>query len=144
MDNKSKKRDKTIDYIMSIVINVILIYIFSRLQAWFPNFLLPSFNALLWLFYISFIATIIINIIYLFYRARWFEKISQSLMALYSAVIIYSAIKIFPFGLNPANSRLFLIALYFIFVALLIACIAQFANAFVDFDQYKTERKHEK
>ena len=119
-----KTRNKTPDYIAAALVHVVLIYIFSRLTTWF-DFLAPSFAAILWLFYLSFSAQIAFNLIYLVYGAKWFRALTRLVTNLFSIVVIYIMLVVFPFSLNEANSGIARIVLYIILFAVAIAILVE-------------------
>lgn len=119
-----KKRNMTPDYIAAMVAHAILIYLFSRLTSWF-DFLTESFNALLWLFYISYAAQIVFNFCYIFYNAKWFRAVTQLATNIFSAVIFYSMLVIFPFNLNEANANIVRIIIYVVIFGVSIAILVE-------------------
>ena len=119
-----KKRNRTPDYIAAMVAHAILIYLFSRLPGWF-SFLSESFSALLWLFYISYAAQIVFNFCYIFYDAKWFRSLTQLAVNIFSVVIFYSMLIIFPFNLNQANANIVRIIIYIVIFGVAIAVLVE-------------------
>lgn len=118
-------------YIANVIIHIILISVLSRLTSWF-GFLDDSFNIVLWLLYISYFATIIINIIYLFYDQEWFKSASKLPLNIFSSVIIYTTIIIFPFNIDQSNATITRIILYIILCGTVIGAITELVR-FVNF-----------
>ena len=124
---KSKNRNHKPDYIFSIVVNVLLIFIFGKLDGWI-SFINQSFNAVLWLFYISFFASIIINLVYLFFDSPWFKFTTQLIINIFSSIIIYTLYIVFPFDLNEVNINIAKIVLIILLFAIVISIIVEFVK----------------
>jgi len=118
-------------YIANIIIHVILIYVLGRLTSWF-SFLNDSFNIILWLLYLSCFATIVINIIYLFFDQDWFKSASKLFLNLFSSIIIYTIIVIFPFDIAQSNVIITNIILYIILFGTIIGAIVELIR-FINF-----------
>jgi len=129
----AKKVERPAEYIATAVVNGILIWLFPRLMDWLP-FLTDSFQTILLLLNISFLATILINLIFLFYDGQPFKGLFKALLNMWGLVVTISLYYIFPFDFSPYNSadwnlivRIILIVGIF---GTLVGFITEFIGAF--------------
>ena len=149
-ERKEKKEKKqlsrgarNIGYIVSIAVNIILIYIFNNLLNWHINFINESFISPLWVLNISFAAIILANIFYLIYDGMWFRSLCQVILNIISAAAIYTLYIVFPFNLDePAAGNIRFVLIVFL-VGIGIAIIVElikFIYYFVRFITGSDER----
>lgn len=125
-DQKRKVKDKSKPsvFIGAIIANAILIYVFNNLLNWYIPWLMQTFVTALWIFNISFGATILFNMLYLAYDAKWFRTLGQLCLNIISLAAISTLYQVFPFAVNTNhenNIRLFLIIILFcIFIAIVV------------------------
>lgn len=132
MDNLSAKRrekeknSKKSEYIGAIVVNIILLYIFNNLLNWQVYFITNALNEVLWIINIAITATIIGNIIFLFFNPEWFRHILKIILNIFAFTAVYSIYSVFPFNFSS-----FLIdwsatiALIFIMLGITVATIIE-------------------
>ncbi|MFA5927238.1 MAG: hypothetical protein WCT32_04085 [Patescibacteria group bacterium] len=96
---KNKRKNRTIEYIVAIVINIVLIAIWGRLPQWLP-FITDSFAAVLPLFYISFAATIAANMLFLVYDEVLFKATIKAALNILSIVVLITLDYVFPFDFS--------------------------------------------
>lgn len=85
-------------YVASIVVNVVLLFVFSNLLSWGVPFLTEEFTAPLLFFNLSFVAAIVGNILTLFYDANWFRHLVRIIVNVIGAAAIYVLLIVFPFA----------------------------------------------
>lgn len=119
--------DRYAESIVNIIIHVILIFVVFNLQSWL-TFLTSAFSAVAWLFYISYVLTIVANFFYLFIDSPWFKSLFQLVLNVYSIIIFYSLLKIFPFNLNEANQDIARIVIYVIIFGTTIGAIVELSR----------------
>jgi hypothetical protein len=119
-----EKADKPAEYIVNILINILLFYVFSRLETWLP-FLTDSFSAILPLFYISIGATIIANFVFLFFGYRLFVGLTKAALNIWSIIVLVSLYYIFPFDFSAyTNANWELIVKIFLMLVIFGTAIA--------------------
>jgi hypothetical protein len=92
-----KKEAKKSDFVATIIVNIIFFYIVNNLLNWNISFIAPSFQNVLWIINLSIAATILANLIFLFYNPGWFRSALQiilNIIAFYGAYLLYT---VFPF-----------------------------------------------
>lgn len=113
-------------YIGAIVVNFIVLYVMHHLLVWGVPFVTPAFADVLWAIDLSIQATIVANLLYLFYDERWFRGLLQiglTVIALLVAAILYAR---FPFDFGAASwNQLAQFGLLLVMFALVIATIVQ-------------------
>lgn len=87
-------------YIVTIVVNIILYYLFNHLHTYHIAFLLPSFSEPLRFISIQIIGTIVANIVYLFFAPIWFKALTRALLNVVSFIFMYKIYLIFPFDFS--------------------------------------------
>lgn len=125
-----QKFEKPAEYIFSIVINIILISIWGRLPEWFP-WIINSFVAVLPLFYISFTATIIANLLFLLSPGRRFVAFGKLVLNIFSIIVMISLYFVYPFDFSLLANYWDQLARIVILVAIFgtaIATIVEFFN----------------
>lgn len=124
-------KDKKSDYVGTIIINIIFIYLWRWLPSKLP-FLADSFAAILPLFYISFVASIAANILFIIHDGRFFKGIIKTALNLFGLAILFSLYYIFPFNFSAysVNWDLILRILLIIgIVGTIIAIISELIKA---------------
>lgn len=96
---------RSFGYIISIAVNIVLIYVFNNLLNWQIDFLKESFVAPLWIFNLSFAATILANIFFLIYDGKWFRSLCQVVLNVISAATIYTLYLVFPFSVSDEAAK---------------------------------------
>ena len=113
-------------YIGAVVVNCVVLYVMHHLLAWGVPFVTPAFADVLWAIDLSIEATIVANLLYLFYDERWFRGLLQiglSVIALLVTAILYAR---FPFDFGVASwNQLAQFGLLLVMFALVIATVVQ-------------------
>jgi hypothetical protein len=120
-------------YGISIVVNVILLYVAHHLLAWGVPFLTPAFTDVLWAIDLSIGATIVANAIYMAYDPSWLRHVSEIVLDLLALLSVYTIYRVFPFQFEQTwwyqSATLTLLVLMF---AILIAVIVNLVQAVTD------------
>jgi hypothetical protein len=95
-----KEKSKKSDYIISIIFNLILLYVFNNLLNWHVYFVTNALNSVLWIINLSIIATIIINTLLLFYDPEWFRHVMKIILNIFAFIAVYFLYNAFPFNFN--------------------------------------------
>lgn len=90
-------------YIVSIVINLILLYLANNVENWDVPFITNDWPDVLWILNLSFQATIIANLVFLAFDPSWFRHGVQVLLNALGLVVIYTLYQVFPFDFGGAQ-----------------------------------------
>ena len=121
-----KKSERTTEYTVAIIFNVIFLYIVNNLLNWHIYFITPSFNEVIWIINLSIIAIIIGNALMLLYRLESFRHIMKIIMNIISFIAVYFVYEVFPFNFyNSFFNWGLSIFLILIMIGLIIASIVE-------------------
>lgn len=88
-------------YVVSIVLNAVGLFIVNNLLSWdLLPFLTDRFSEVLPIINLSLVATIVVNVAYLWYDARWFASLSQLGLLGISMVVALRMYGVFPFDFS--------------------------------------------
>jgi hypothetical protein len=90
-------------YVLAIVINALLLYVVNHLVAWDVGFITPAWNDVLWAVELSLQATIVANVLFLVYDARWFHCLVQAAAGVVAVVALWWVYQIFPFDFGSVG-----------------------------------------
>jgi hypothetical protein len=90
-------------YVLAIVINALLLYVVHHLLAWGVRFITLAWNDVLWAVDLSLQATIVANVLFLIYDARWFHSLVQVLPAGVAVLSLWWMYQIFPFDFGSVG-----------------------------------------
>ncbi len=82
--DKQASGGKKFGYVLSMLINAALLYVFNHLSNWNIPYLLPTFQGCLWAIRLSLSATIFVNFIYIFFDETWFHHLMQAILNCFS------------------------------------------------------------
>jgi hypothetical protein len=120
-------------YGISIVVNVILLYVVHHLLAWDVPILTPAFNDVLWAVDLSLGATIVANAIFMAYDPRWFRHVSDIVLDLLALLSVYMIYRVFPFQFEQAWwYDVTPLVLLVVMIAILIAIVVNLVQAVTD------------
>lgn len=123
----------TVGYLVTIAVNVVLLYVANHLLDWQVSFITPKFEAALWAINLSLGANVLGNAILMFYDARPFKHAMQVILnvpAFLSVMVLYT---IFPFAEEPQGLAGSLrIALVVAMVGIGIGTLAELVQVFTD------------
>ncbi|MGB9937002.1 MAG: hypothetical protein ACPK7O_04730 [Methanobacterium sp.] len=122
--NKSAKKS---EYIASIIVNIILLYIFNNILSWNISFITEALNSILWIINLSIIAAIIGNVLLLVYDPQFFRNIIKIILNIFSLYAVYALYNVFPFVFSTGYITIALqFALLITIIVLIIATIIEF------------------
>lgn len=116
-------------YIVTILINLALMYAANHLLEWNVPFLTDDFVQCLWAINLSFGATIFINFIFMVFDRRWFRSLMESINSVFSFISGYVFYRVFPLNLPEGIGRWANMGLVILLVIILISILAQLFNA---------------
>ena len=124
--DKQASGGKKFGYVLSMLINAALLYVFNHLSNWNIPYLLPTFQGCLWAIRLSLSATIFVNFIYIFFDETWFHHLMQAILNCFSWLSIYLLYSIFPFEFPAALwDQIVKIAFIFLLVVIPIGTLVE-------------------
>jgi hypothetical protein len=85
-------------YAIAIVINVAFLFVANNLLDWdLIPFLTSDFTRVLWIINVSLLATIVVNLAYLWYDPAWFKSVCQICLGGISMLVSIRMLQVFPF-----------------------------------------------
>lgn len=126
---RNKGKERTVEYIVTIIVNLILLYVFNNLLNWHIYFITPAFNEVLWIINLSIIASIIGNALLLLYHPEWSRHVTKIILNIIAFIVVYFLYKVFPFNFNNSflNGGL-TILLILGMIGLAVAIIVEFVQ----------------
>ncbi len=121
-------------YLVSISVNMALMYVANHLLEWGVPFLTPKFEAALWAINLSLGANILGNVILLFYDARPFRHALQAALNVPGFISVMVLYTIFPFALEtwPWGAGPVRIMLVVAMAGIGIGTLAELVQVFTD------------
>lgn len=103
---EKKERSKKLDYLMAIIANIILFYIFNNLLSWKIPFLTADFKKVLSFLNLSILATIAANFLFFSNDRSWFQIPLRVGLGIISIFVLYNFYLVFPFDFSslPASN----------------------------------------
>ena len=118
--------DEKREYVIAIIFNLILLYLFNNLINWHINFVTNALTDILWIINLSITIAILGNALLLIYHPNLFRHVMKTLINIFALVAVVLLYTTFPFNLN--NSYLYWtlnILLVIIMVGLAISIIVE-------------------
>jgi len=88
---------RRVGYLVSIIIDLVLIWVFNNLLNWGVPFLTSKYTGVLWAIDFSLGASIIVNILNLIFDFSWMRHLGQLILLPISMFATYLILSIFPF-----------------------------------------------
>ena len=118
--------DEKREYVIAIIFNLILLYLFNNLINWHINFVTNALTDILWIINLSITIAILGNALLLIYHPNLFRHVMKTIINIFALVAVFFLYTTFPFNLN--NSYLYWtlnILLVIIMVGLAISIIVE-------------------
>ena len=96
---QEKRLKRKAEYISAIIINLVLIWVWTHLPAWL-SFLTSSFSAVLTLFYISFVASILVNLILALNDQSAIRGLLKTALNIFNIIVLITLYYTFPFDFS--------------------------------------------
>ena len=114
------------EYIATIIVNIIFLYIFNNLLNWHIYFVTSAFNDVLWIINLAIAVSIIGNFLMLIYRPEWFRHLTKVVLNIIAFVAVYLVYIVFPFNFNNSFFNWGLSALLILaMIGIIIASIVE-------------------
>lgn len=125
-----RKKTKKSEYVISIIVNVIILYIANNLLAWHVSFITDNWTAPLWILNISIVLTIISSLIFLFYDKNWLKGSLRTIINLVSVVFLITFYTVFPLDVSSGWASIIKILLIIGIVGTVFATLVEFGRIF--------------
>ena len=124
---RSRRTERTTEYIIAIIVSLIFLYVFNNLLNWHIYFVTNALNEVLWIINLSLLATIIGNALLILYRAEWFRHLMKIIINIFNIIAVYLVYLVFPFNFNNSFLNWAInILLILIMIRIVIAIIVEF------------------
>ena len=124
---RSRRTERTTEYIIAIIVSLIFLYVFNNLLNWHIYFVTNALNEVLWIINLSLLATIIGNALLILYRAEWFRHFMKIIINIFNIIAVYLVYLVFPFNFNNSFLNWAInILLILIMIRIVIAIIVEF------------------
>ncbi|MCE7698504.1 MAG: hypothetical protein K8E24_006610 [Methanobacterium paludis] len=127
---KEREEPKKSSYIIAVIVNLILLYIFNSIPSWNISFITGTFRDVLLIFNLSVIVTITGNILFLIYSQSWFRNVMQAIMHFLGFLVAYTFYVVFPFNFSQEyvvlSLKFALIVIMIVMVVLTIVEVLKF------------------
>jgi hypothetical protein len=127
--NKMPSSARQFGYIVSIFVNILLIFIANNLLNWNVPFLTQDFAQCLWAVNLSLGVTIFINFIFIFFDRRWFKNLMQVFGNVLGFISGYIFLRVFPLNLTDNLARLVNFALIIGLGAIVLSTMIELIGA---------------
>lgn len=118
---------RSIGYISSIVIDMILLYVVQHLLDWNVPWITASWSDVLWAVNLSLTVSIVANAFRLAYDRPWFHKLAEVVTTAVALVAAYWMYLVFPFDFGPEWAPLahvvMLVALFGLAIAMVVVTV---------------------
>ncbi len=116
-------------YVAAIIVNLIMLYVFHNLLRWGVPFLTEDWEEILPYMDASISGAIAVNILWIFYDARWFRRLLQIGLNVLGFRVAWAMFTIFPFEFDvyPVEQVLriaFLVAMVGIVIGTIVEIVA--------------------
>ena len=130
--NKMPSSARQFGYIVSVIVNIALIYIANNFLNWNIPFLTKDFAQCLWAVNLSLGVTIFINFIFIFFDRKWFKNLMQAFGNVFAFISGFVFWRVFPLNLSDSLARIvnfaLIIALGAIVLSTMIELLATVRN----------------
>jgi len=91
-------------YAMAIAVNVAVLFVANNLLEWdLIPFLTGDFSRVLWIIDVSLLATVVVNLAYLWYDPAWFKSGCQICLGGISMLVSIRMLQVFPFDFTGSQ-----------------------------------------
>ncbi len=127
--NKMPSSARQFGYIVSIMVNIALIYIANNFLNWNIPFLTKDFAQCLWAVNLSLGVTIFINFIFIFFDRKWFKNLMQAFGNVFAFISGFIFWRVFPLDLSASLARIVNFALIIALGAIVLSTMIELLGA---------------
>jgi hypothetical protein len=129
---RASRSTRRFGYLVAVSVNLVLLYVVNNLLAWdVLPWLTDDFEQILPILNLSLLATMVINVVYVWFDPGWFKSLTQIGLSVISLVVVVRLFRVFPFDFSPYESgwaTLTRFVLIFVMIGLTIGIIAESAK----------------
>jgi O-antigen/teichoic acid export membrane protein len=127
-------------YIATIVVFIVLLYIFLHLYDWGVPFITEEYNDLLLFIRLSFYASIIAHAIFLIYDPKWFRHLLKAGVNVFSSLSTIMFYVVFPFDFPTEQlNKIIKIVLLILIILSFISILTEIFKAIRNFGKEREE-----
>jgi hypothetical protein len=97
---KKRRHNKRIDFLISLIVNIIALYIINNLLDWEVQFINWKWPQVLGILNTSIIVTIVFYAAFIIYSGKLFYLLGRTIMDIIAIVATYRLYSVFPFDFN--------------------------------------------
>jgi hypothetical protein len=127
--NKMPSSARQFGYVVSIIVNIALLYIANNFLNWNIPFLTKDFTQCLWAVNLSLGVTIFINFIFIFFDRKWFTNLMQAFGNVFAFISGFIFWRVFPLNLSISMSRIVNFALIIALGAIVLSTMIELIGA---------------
>lgn len=128
-EHVARNRSRRFGYIVSIILNLLILYGVNNLVRWEVPYLTEDFSNAVWAFNLSLSVSIFMYAVFLFFDRRWFKHFMVAITNLFSIVSMYVFWKVFPIDIPESTVYWVNSGLFILMGAVLLSAILEVVNA---------------
>lgn len=126
---------RRVGYAIAVAVNAVMLVFANNILewGWFP-WLTEEWNELVPIVSFSLVASIVINVVYLWFDPAWFKSLTQAVLAAISLVVTVRVSSVFPFDFSAYEfgwETLARAILIFVMIGITIGLIAETVKFFI-------------
>ena len=134
-ENKMPSSARQFGYIVSIIFNILFVYIANNLLNWNVSLFTEDFAKCLWAINLSLGVTIFINFIFIFFDRKWFKNLMQAFGNVFAFISAFVFWRIFPLNLTESMARLVNFALIIGLGAIVLSTMIELLGAIRNYNR---------
>jgi hypothetical protein len=134
-ENKMSSSARQFGYIISILVNILLIYIANNILNWNISLITKDFAKCLWAINLSLGVTIFINFIFIFFDRKWFKNLMQAFGNVFAFISGFVFWRVFPLNLTESMARLVNFALIISLGAIVLSTMIELLGAIRNYNR---------
>jgi len=128
-ENKMPSGIRRFGYLISIVINFIIMYAANNLHRWNTPYLTVRFSECLWAINLSLSTVIFAHFIFMVFDPKWFRSFMKSLTNVFSFISVYVFRQVFPLDLSDSMMRTANLGLVILLLLLVLSIFIELINS---------------
>ena len=134
-ENKMPSAARQFGYIVTIAVNIALIYIANNLLNWNVPFLTKDYAQVLWAVNLSLGVTIFINFIFIFFDRKWFKNLMQAFGNVFGFILVFIFWRVFPLNLSDSMARIVNFALIIVLGGIVLSTMIELIGAIRNYNR---------
>jgi len=131
---------KIIGYAIAVIINLVILWILSKLPDWDFKFLTENYIDVLSIVKLSLFVGIGGNVLLIIYNVFWFKRVIQIIMNIVSFIAALAIYRVFPFDFAAINQNWLTISLK---IFLIVVMVGIAIGTIVEFVKLITSKKNQ-